>query len=85
MWSPPNGTCGTTAPAVFTGHFAGNVYSADRSKIFFGFAFRYPDSCYVTDSSIDDSYPGDEMDGFSHDNPPGSGNTLTVNGIAIED
>jgi hypothetical protein len=83
---PTDGTCGTTAPAIFTGHFAGNVYSADRSKIFFGFAFRFPDgSCYVTDSSIDVSYPGDEMDGFSHDNPPGYGNTLMVNGVPIED
>jgi hypothetical protein len=83
---PTPETCGPTAPAAFTGQFAGNVYSADRSKIFFGFAFRYlGDSCYVTDSSIDISYPGDEMDGFSHDNPPGYRNVLTVNGVPIED
>jgi hypothetical protein len=54
-------------------------------EIFFGFAFRYPGSCYVNDSSIVVSYPGNEMDGFAHDNPPGFGNTLIVNGIAIED
>jgi Protein of unknown function (DUF1565) len=82
----PDGTCGTTAPAAFTGQFAGNVYSADRSKIFFGFAFRDPgESCYVTDSSIRISYPGDEMDGFSHYNPPGYRNILTVNDVPIED
>lgn len=81
----PDGSCDSTAPASFTGEFARNVVSPDHSRIFFGFAFRFPGACYVNDSSITVSYPGDELDGFAHDNPAGFGNVLTVNGEQIED
>jgi Protein of unknown function (DUF1565) len=72
-----------TAPASFTGTFTNNVYSADASKRFIGFNFRFCETAPVTDSLITVVDPGGELAGFTYD-ATGARNTMVVNGVTYQ-